>query len=591
MKLKILGVVLFFSVHLFSINNYQPATYPIRVVEGLEYYVYTVEQGEGLYSISRRFGVSQSEINNINPQIHDGLKAGAVILIPKKDEKTPIVQENLQNTDDYIEHLVEKKQTLFAISRKYDVKQEDIVNANPQIANRSIMIGEILKIPVVKLKQKPTTKNVVEPVASNKTAVLASSPKQNTQKNQTEYVVSAGETLYSISRKFNLKVNDLINSNPEVADGLKTGAVLKIPTLEETNSVVSVAAETTSSKNSKQNYRIAYLLPFSSNERNDATVSKFIEFYLGSLLAINNMKNGKINFEILTFDTEKSEAKIAEILRKKEFSNIDLIIGPAYGVQIPIVSDFAKRNKINTMIPFSNSKLSDVKDNPYLFQFNPDSDTFSSFLLNLFKTDFKNANIVFVETDAPKQGENGLDAQMLKSLISSNKIKHSVINRTKFKDWDKYLSVLKKNIVIFDTDDYSSIQSDLELLYEINNQYDVAVIGQYSWRDLRGKKPKMYYVSPFSGSKSGTQFYELQSEKYYGKLLPITNPRFDLLGYDLTTFFLSMIKESGFSFSLSTQSLSYNKSAQSDLNFQRVVKGGGFINQQLYLIEDEATSK
>ena len=61
----------------------QNESYTTEIINGKEYYRYKVQASEGLYAISRKFGVSQSEINNINPQIHDGLKAGQTILIPK----------------------------------------------------------------------------------------------------------------------------------------------------------------------------------------------------------------------------------------------------------------------------------------------------------------------------------------------------------------------------------------------------------------------------------------------------------------------------------------------------------------------------
>lgn len=101
----------------------------------------------------------------------------------------------------------------------------------------------------------------------------------------------------------------------------------------------------------------------------------------------------------------------------------------------------------------------------------------------------------------------------------------------------------------------------------------------------------MFYISPFAGNKTATDFYEQEYQKYYGKMRSGTNPRFDLLGYDLTTFFLSTMKNDGFTFNRTTPSLTFDNGVQSDLHFVKTGKNGGYVNQKLYLIEDEAKQK
>ncbi len=108
----------------------QQSSYPTKQINGKEFYIYTVQQGEGLFSISRRFEVTQAEINTLNPEIQNGLKAGQKILIPvvkkvvpeqksttqtKAEEKTQTKPENTNNQE-FITHTVKKRQTLFAIS-------------------------------------------------------------------------------------------------------------------------------------------------------------------------------------------------------------------------------------------------------------------------------------------------------------------------------------------------------------------------------------------------------------------------------------------------------------------------------------------
>ena len=121
----------------------QQDNFPVKKINGTDYYVYTVQQGEGLYSISKRFGVSQAEINNLNPQIHEGLKAGQEIVIPvnEKNVKNTITSSQSPKSDkektvskketEIVKHVVLKKQTLFAISRIYNISIDDIKKYNP----------------------------------------------------------------------------------------------------------------------------------------------------------------------------------------------------------------------------------------------------------------------------------------------------------------------------------------------------------------------------------------------------------------------------------------------------------------------------
>ena len=598
MKNKLVYMLLIAFIGFSPIVSAQPVNYPTKVVNGVEYYIYTIEAGEGLFSISRRFGVSQSDINNANPQIHEGLQAGQEILIPKMDEKATVTNTPVADQIEYVLHTVERRQTLFAISRKYNVSQDLIIQSNPQLQNRGIQPGDVLRIPVA-IKSATSASPTAAPTPTHP-ATTQRTLHIGAEETYITHNVVQGETLYSVGRRYNVSVDELRQLNPETADGLKSGTTLKVPFkgggtgIATTSTTVSQNTRVTPAPRQevkqKSSYKIAYLLPFMKNDKNDRTVEKFIEFYMGSLLAINNFKNGDMKFEISTFDTEKTETKLFEIINKPEMQEMDLIIGPAYTSQIPILADFAKRRRINTVIPFS-SKIAHIDDNPYLFQFNPNQDIQNDYVVDLLKNNFRNANFIFVETGSANWSDDGMDFfKYLKQRLDRQRIGFSSVKAAQISEWSVNLAANRKNIVIFDTDEFRTVQSHLSNLHDLNNQYDLGVLGQYAWRNNTGKKPKMYYVSPFAGNRLGTQFYEQEFQKYYGKKLPIVNPRFDLLGYDLTTYLLSLMKKDGFTFTNSTQTLNFDRGVQSDFNFKRAGRNGGFVNHQLYLIEDEAKS-
>lgn len=493
---KYLFTTLAMLLIIFQLQGQPTAKYPIEVINDVEYYTYEVKAGEGLYSICKRFDVQQATINRLNPQITSGLRAGQVILIPKIHKKTTSTTDKLKY------HNVKAKETLFAISRQYQVSQESIIQANPSIAQKGLLKGTVIKIPLL----TSTDNNKIQ--------------------------------------------------------------------------------ETTRPKTKKQKYKIAYLLPFMANEKTiNPTAKKFIEFYIGSLLAINNAKNRAINYEIFTFDIEKSETKLYETINQPELQDMDLIFGPAYTLQIPILADFAKRRKIYTVVPFS-SNVEHIASNPYLFQFNPDEEYQQKRTFNLVKNRFQTANILFVNTNSNKTTN---EYNMLKKQLRNAHIKYQEV---KIQDLTTALHSNKKNLIIFDTNNYPNVKQTLSVLYDIDNEFDLYVLGQYAWRGRNGKKPKTIYISPFIGNTKGTMYYEQEYKKYYGNTQPITNPRFDLLGYDLTTYFLSTMQADGFSFSStpSKNTLYFDNGVQSDFIFQKSNMNGGYINQQLYIIEDEAES-
>lgn len=585
----------------FAQNN---TDYPVKVINGTEYYVYKVQAGEGLYSISKRFNVSQSEINNLNPQIQDGLHAGEDILIPKKAQKNTKNIDNEQSKEsfntNYIQHKVKKKQTIFAISRIYNISQEDILKANPQAAD-GIHEGDILLIPQKNNEETSLGKDQKETKQKKEKNSDLPLPNLHIGKdaNYILYTVQQGETLYSISKRYNASIDEIVKLNPDVVNGLQTGSQLRIPFNQ--NKVSNTATSTTTAvvtkptvklQENKDTYKIAFLLPFMLDEKTpDATVNKFLDFYMGALLAVKNAQNSGINYEIYTYDTEKSEEKIYSIINLPEMQKMDLIIGPAYSVQTPILADFAKRHQIYTVVPFS-SNVDDIEDNPYIFQFNPDKDLQSYFIANLLKKDFRDANVIIADVNTNLSDEEKDYFEIIVDKLNRSGVPFTEISKSDFTN-NKIESLLdkdKKNILIFNTYEYVSVQSYLANLYDLSKKYDVGVIGQYAWKSEIGKKPKMYYVAPFKDDAvrlADSGDYEKEFSLYYGKTRGDKNPRYDMIGYDLTNYFLSLMTKNGFSLTESAMNLKNNE-IQSDLFFKKLNSKGGFMNQKLFLIENEA---
>ncbi|WP_291856748.1 LysM peptidoglycan-binding domain-containing protein [Marinilabilia sp.] len=178
------------------------------VIDGREYYLHVVKPGEGFFALARRYNVSQQEIIEANPELDGGLKRDQVVRIPvikgRNDNKT-----NIERSENYILHTVEKGQTAWYISRKYDVDVEDIYEHNAG-SEKQLIVGSIIRVPIIKEDIDPD--------------------KQSVDKDFLYYEVQPGNTLYSLARRFNISVDDILDNNPALRDGsLLPGTLVRIP--------------------------------------------------------------------------------------------------------------------------------------------------------------------------------------------------------------------------------------------------------------------------------------------------------------------------------------------------------------------------
>lgn len=175
--------------------------------DGKTFRVHTVERGQTLYRISKAYDVPMAEITRYNPEAATALKPGMELLIPitaPGDDKP---------SSSYIFHVTRKGETLEEIAAIYGVTQDAILRLNPELKGARPAPGQTLKIPMDYsgyTEFRPDTINRL--------------PGQEFK----EHVVAEKETLYGISRLYNVTIADLIEWNPFVQDGLKAGQVLRI---------------------------------------------------------------------------------------------------------------------------------------------------------------------------------------------------------------------------------------------------------------------------------------------------------------------------------------------------------------------------
>ncbi len=135
----------------------------------------------------------------INPGIDpNNLQIGQVICIPQAAPPVPPCPNGFLYT-------IRAGDTLFALSQRFNVSVQAIINANPGIDPNNLQIGQVICIPQMAPPMPPCP-------------------------NGFYYTIRAGDTLFALSQRFNVPVQEIINANPGIdPNNLRIGQVICIP--------------------------------------------------------------------------------------------------------------------------------------------------------------------------------------------------------------------------------------------------------------------------------------------------------------------------------------------------------------------------
>ncbi|MNS08080.1 membrane-bound lytic murein transglycosylase D [compost metagenome] len=403
---------------------------------------------ETLYSIEKKYGVSDEALKKANPFLEkDGLQIGQTLVIPSNNA----VKSVTSSQEKVVYHEVQPKETKYSIAKQYRITVEELERKNPDVV-LNLPVGYKL---VIKGNAPKAEKNAViaEP---KKEIAIDNSTKVTASTDLVEYVVKPKETLFSLSKMFGLSQEELIKANPALANGVEEGMILKVP------SVVSVSAEgkkayASLAKKSNTNGRkkLVLLLPFNMSKIQDDTVNstatrlkkdKFLnmtlDFYSGALMAIDSAKQLGLTVDVSVFDSQetKNASNIASLIQENKLENVDAVVGPFYQANVEKTAQLLTADQVPVISPLSK----DVGISfPNLYQTIPTAETIRSAMFDFMRS--KDGNIIAV-IDKKKESirkyiqenqkdvrfaalaENGgLSVESLKSLFVKNKTNYVVM--------------------------------------------------------------------------------------------------------------------------------------------------------------------
>jgi membrane-bound lytic murein transglycosylase D len=193
---------------------------------------YALRSGEQLKDVAPRFGISLADLKRVNGLSTRKVKPypGLTLLVPDAAAKTagkldfstvPVMPEEMREARrlETVRHTVKKGETLIAIARRYQVSVRDLTTRNHLSSSR---IRPGMKL-VVRQKNTPAAVVANKARAPTKTTRVAQTEGRGTKSRVVRHKVKQGDTLFSIARRYAVKVDDLRRWNRQAG-----GKVLKI---------------------------------------------------------------------------------------------------------------------------------------------------------------------------------------------------------------------------------------------------------------------------------------------------------------------------------------------------------------------------
>ncbi len=348
---------IYFSLCFFLFSNLIAQQYvPVTFIKDNYFYNHTVIEGNTLFNLQKMYACPAEDILNANEGIERGLDVGEVVFIPVH-KKT-------------ITHIVSSNESIYSLSRLFSVPIDSIVKHN-LISGNELKIGQRLSI-------KDAIIPILKEVSTNSEGNLKNIPSNDLTTSLNSnlmnddlfvlHTVQSQESLYTISKRYMVSINDLIELNNLKTSKISPNNVLKIKLKEENKGDIeqrnvppSQKAETIQfpSLKDKKSLSVALFLPFNLDSRSDINKSisnAAIEYYMGAKLAIDSLSDLGFKVEFFIYDYFDKTKSLQTILEQKSFLSTDLIIAPLHQKEAEIVAEWALKNNVKMIysVTFSN---------------------------------------------------------------------------------------------------------------------------------------------------------------------------------------------------------------------------------------------
>ena len=642
---------------------------------GQAYQYHTVAAGETVYSISNKYNISQETLLKLNPDAKEGLQVNAKLVIPMDTENS---DSKISEVASFTSHKVERKETLYSLSKQYGVSVDDIKKYNKQLYSKELQNGETIQIPIFKDKKSNSGKIIIAekvetPDAPSRVIIKerntdVTNAKPTTQLRKTRehiiipketkygiarkygmtvkeleelnpmvgvlqpgimlkvgtnvldqpviitdeafefYEVQPQETMYGLTRRFQVAEDSLVALNPALKDGLKWGMILKVPTkdskgnkleavvdLDEKPMPTSELSTMDLSKNLKNfdTKNLVLMLPYNLNKINRDSISNAkeliqkdrvlrisLDFYSGALMATERAKELGISTNLRVYDTQNNSGKVSQTIAANDFRNVHAVIGPLLQATSEEAASSLMGLKIPVISPMTNREL---KALPNLYQSRPSDDMLREAMIKYLQSNSQGKNVIIVA-----DGKSSSIKDKLTSALPSARILNPQSNNVTESSLASVLDKSRENWVILESENIALLGSATSALNRLarnnritlfttykNNTFESDAVSNEHLGELKFHFPSEYKEFDESVTDSFIEAYKTK----YGY---IPN-KYTVRGYDLTLDVLLRLAAMG-SMEESVNANIITEYVENKFLYKPKTNGG-FYNDAIYIMQ------
>ena len=568
-------------------------------INGNKYYLHVVEPGNTLYGISKLYNLSIGEIQKENPiLVEEGLKVNQTLLIPVTGDNKKDLGAVVGQTENFITHEAQPKETLYAISKQYNTTVAELLKANDSIKLNGLKVGDQVRIPISKVETKE----------ENVTLAIADTLKS--------HVILKGETFYSLSKLYNTTVEEIVRVNAGAS--LREGMAIRIP-----GTRVPVKADTAADRllqtlpelvethqpTSGKPLSIGLLLPLSPSFPDSINPASFqineakrvaLSFYRGFQFAIDSLatKQG-VSLRVELFDVGQDTFGVNQLIKGGRLKEFDILIGPFYTDQFEIIADYSKQFGIPTICPIPKpSKI--LFKRPNAIKTTPSESMQIDAIAELLAAKYADSNLVLVNSNKFQDVTNieFFKARYAEAIHLPDTSSKEIIREVKLWDINRETLTMRLgdsgSFTLFVPSTNKVFVTKLlgelyDLKFESKGKFDFRVIGLEEWQryenDLDVKQlHELHVTMPIVGYLDFFDYKVKHFFKHYHEVKGYEPDRFTLVGFDLSQY---IITQAAFNQSkwFETPEKFLFSGVLMDYHFHRVLPESGIENQSIQLYE------
>ena len=497
-------------------------------------------------------------------------------------------------------HIVLEKQTLYSISKTYEVSVDDIYRYNPSVKENGLKKNSIILIPVIETSEKKEPEIQQENKIVTKTEVR---PRKT-------HTVKWFEDIEGIADKYGITVNALMKANNLTDRKLSKRQKLIIPSPEEFPEDI-VPDETVSEENpadstatadtalsdqrnffpgifTRKNVNISLLMPLKATGASSSRQN--MDFYSGVLLAIHDMSKDGISTDLNVFDIADGNIP-ADAGR---LMDSDIVIGPVSSADLTAL--FEAVPEIKAVVSPLDPKAGElVNGRPAFIQAPTPHHIQYMDLVSWLKEDMKDGDRCLVITEKgarPTESVVAMTAAIDSSGIEYKPLSYSILEGRNVTESLAYLMAENATNRVYIASESEAFVNDVvrNLNLMIHKKYDVVLYAPSRIRSFETIEVENFHNTSLHISTGYYIDYENPMVKdfllHYRALFNTEPTQFAFQGYDLARYFITLCSKYGNRWmdKLDKHSMSL---LQSSFNFQKTEDGGYQNNGVRRIIYDD----